>query len=235
VTPGLLDHAFVILVIGLIFPLGGWYAYQLFLRRLQRDGAIALVHEYRNTMIWLFTLGLAAIALWAGAGRPLAGLGFAPVGGDGDFVTAIALGAGLGLILRPVLAARSASAAAALRKQFGSLEAFLPRTKQQLAWGLAVSVFAGLFEEIAYRGYLIAYFQAWLSDWGALAASSVLFGLAHLYQGKLGLAVTTLLGAGLGWIYLETGSLLLPVLLHALVDISSMVTAWIVLRPRAEA
>ena len=62
----------------------------------------------------------------------------------------------------------------------------LPEDRRALCWGLIVSVFAGVFEEIAYRGYLIAYFGGWQDQWGALAASSVLFGLAHLYQGKRG-------------------------------------------------
>jgi uncharacterized protein len=31
--------------------------------------------------------------------------------------------------------------------------------------------------------------------------------------------------------YLSTGSLLLPMLLHALIDVSSMVTAYLVLKP----
>ena len=44
--------------------------------------------------------------------------------------------------------------------------------------------------------------------------------------------MTTVLGAGFGYIYVRTGSLVLPILLHAAVDISAMVTAWIVLRPR---
>ena len=47
------------------------------------------------------------------------------------------------------------------------------------------------------------------------------------------MALTALLGLGFGFIYVETGSLALPMALHAAVDISAMVTAWIVLRPGA--
>lgn len=229
-TPGLLDHLFVVLVLGLVFPLGGWWAYRRFLERLAREGETALVREYRVTLVWLLCLGLATVAIWLAGGRALAALGFAPLAEGGDFVAPLALGATLGLAGRPLLAAFSAKAAASLRRQFGALEAFLPRTREQLAWGLLVSLFAGLFEEIAYRGYLIAYFSAWLSDWAAIAASSLLFGMAHFYQGRFGTLMTTLLGAGLGWIYVETGSLILPMALHAAVDVSAMVTAWIVLR-----
>jgi membrane protease YdiL (CAAX protease family) len=228
-TFGLLDHLFVIVVIGLVFPFFGWWAFQRFLERVKREGGAALVREYRQTLIWLLGLGLAAIALWYFAGRDWAAMGFA-TSGDSGLAAGIAIGAFAGLALRPILVARSSKAAAAVRRSFGALEAILPRDGRQLLWGLLVSVFAGLFEEIAYRGYLMAYFGTWLDQWGALAASSLLFGLAHLYQGKWGVPVTALLGALFGWVYIETGSLLPPILLHAALDISAMVTAWIVLR-----
>ena len=229
-TPALLDHAFVLIVLGLVFPFGGWWAYRRFLGRVEREGGAALVREYRITLVWLLGVGLGAGAVWLAGGRALTGLGFAPSRGEGDATLAIAIGAGAGLLTRPILAAVSPKVAASMRKQFASLEPFLPKTKEQLAWGLVVSVFAGVFEEIAYRGYLMAYFQSWFSDWGALAASSILFGFAHFYQGRLGTLVTTLLGGALGWLYLETGSLLLPMILHAAVDISAMLTAYVVLK-----
>ncbi|HEX8364010.1 MAG TPA: CPBP family intramembrane glutamic endopeptidase [Allosphingosinicella sp.] len=229
--PGLLDHVFVGAAIVLIFPLGGWWAYRRFLARLDRDGEAALVREYKLTLLWLLGLGAGAMLVWLAQGRPLAALGFAPPGGpDAFFAVMMAVAASAGLVARPLLAALSARAAAALRKQLGALAAFLPKTKEQLGWGLLVSLAAGLFEEIAYRGYLIAYFQHWLSDWGAIAASAALFGLAHIYQGKAGVATTALLGGLLGFLYVATGSLLVPVLLHAAVDVSAMVSAWIVLR-----
>jgi CAAX protease family protein len=225
----LLDHLYVIVIIGLVFPFYGWWAYQRFLERLKREGGAALIREYQQTLIWLLGLGLGAIALWQVAGRDWTAIGFA-ASRDSGVATGIAIGALAALALRPILVAFSPKAAAGIRKQFGALEAMLPRDGRQLCWGLVVSVFAGVFEEIAYRGYLMAYFGTWLDPWGALAASSLLFGLAHLYQGKWGVPTTALLGALFGWVYIETGSLILPMLLHAALDISAMVTAWIVLR-----
>lgn len=232
-TPGLLDHLFVAIVIGFVFPVIGWWAYQRFLERVARDGGVALVREYRHTLVWLGGLGLGVMAIWYGAGRDWAALGLVWGGGSG-LALGLAVGALGALTLRPILVAASPKAAASMRRQFGKLEAILPRNGQQLRWALAVSVFAGVFEEIAYRGYLMAYFGNWFGPWGALAASSILFGLAHTYQGVGGVLVTGLLGALFGWVYLETGSLLLPIILHAVLDISSMVTAWLVLRNEPE-
>lgn len=47
-----------------------------------------------------------------------------------------------------------------------------------------------------------------------------------------GVAATTALGALFAVIFVSTGSLALPMLLHALINVSSMVTAYLVLRPR---
>jgi len=233
VTPNLLDHLFVILVPGIVFPVIGYFAYQVFLERLAREGSAALVREYQHTLVWLTGLGLGAMALWWGAGRDWAAMGLAS-GSASGLALGIAMGALGGLALRPILVAASPKAAASMRRQFGKLEAILPRNGRQLRWALLVSVFAGVFEELAYRGYLMAYFGSWLDQWGALAASSLLFGLAHSYQGIRGVLLTGLIGALFGWVYLETGSLLLPMLLHAALDISSMVTAWLVLRHEPE-
>jgi uncharacterized protein len=47
----------------------------------------------------------------------------------------------------------------------------------------------------------------------------VAFGLAHAYQGLVGIVPTGLLGGIMAAVYLQTGSLLLPVLLHAVIDL----------------
>jgi membrane protease YdiL (CAAX protease family) len=234
-TPTLLDHLFVLLVLVLVFPIGGWWAYRRFLARLARDPDRALVREYRMTLVWLVGLGLGTLAIWLAGGRGIAALGLAAMrdGPSNELIVGVAGGASAGLILRPVIAALSSKARAALRRQMAKLEAFLPKTGEQLAWGLVVSVFAGLCEEIAYRGYLIPYCRFWLPEWPALVAAAILFGVAHLYQGVAGTLLTAVLGIGFGFVYVETGSLALPMILHAAVDISAMVTAWIVLRPGA--
>ena len=47
----------------------------------------------------------------------------------------------------------------------------------------------------------------------------MLFGLAHWYQGRLGVLATGAVGAVLTQLYLTTGSLLLPMVLHVLIDL----------------
>jgi membrane protease YdiL (CAAX protease family) len=228
------DHLYVIAVQLLVMPIAGWFAYRRFLARRERIGGRALVQEYRHTILWLIGLaGLAALIWWA-EGRPFAALvTTAPVWpGGADFAAPVALGGGIGLLVRPLLAFVPAIRAR-FAKQMEKLAPFLPQTGEQLAWGLLVSLAAGTCEEIAYRGYLMTYLGHRLPWGGVLAVTAVIFGIGHAYQGKVGVVMTGVIGAGLGALYLASGSLVLPMLLHALLDISAMATAFIVLREQA--
>jgi membrane protease YdiL (CAAX protease family) len=81
-------------------------------------------------------------------------------------------------------------------------------------------VTAGLCEEFLYRGFAMAVFLRWgLPVWIAASASALLFGLAHLYQGKSGLVGTTILGLLFGFVRAVTGSLVPVILWHAGVDL----------------
>ena len=58
-----------------------------------------------------------------------------------------------------------------------------------------------------------------MPNWGAVIVSSVFFGLGHSYQGAAGILRTGLAGLGFGVFYLFTGSIWLPIVGHALLDI----------------
>jgi len=96
----------------------------------------------------------------------------------------------------------------------------LPRTTSDVRGWTALSWTAGICEEIAYRGFLFFYF---MEIWGlsltlALVISSVLFALGHIYQGIRPAALTAVLAIVFGGIYAVTGSLLIPVILHVVMD-----------------
>lgn len=233
-TPGWADHLYVAGVLLLFMPIVGTIAYRRFLARRERIGGRALVLEYRATILWQIGLAGLPLLIWWSVGRPLAGL-FATqpaVSDGGDFAQALAIGAGIGLAARPLLALIPALGRKFAR-QMAKLAPFLPQTAEQLVWGLGVSLAAGLCEEIAYRGYLMAYLGHWL-PWGwQVAGTAAIFGIAHAYQGKAGVVMTTIVGAGLGALYVVGGSLWPAILLHAALDVSVMLTAFIVLRERA--
>jgi membrane protease YdiL (CAAX protease family) len=86
--------------------------------------------------------------------------------------------------------------------------------------GLSLS--AGVTEELTYRGLLVLALSLAVPDLphgAVVAVAAVLFGLAHWYQGWLGVLTTGVVGAAFTQLYLSTGSLLLPMVLHVLVDL----------------
>ena len=100
--------------------------------------------------------------------------------------------------------------------------ALLPRsTSERRLFGL-VGVTAGVCEEWLYRGFFLAVVGALLPGLppaGLVLVAGMAFGLAHAYQGLSGILTTGVLGGVLAGVYLSTGSLLLPVLLHAAIDL----------------
>jgi membrane protease YdiL (CAAX protease family) len=85
-------------------------------------------------------------------------------------------------------------------------------------------IFAAFGEEVFYRGYLMTRFHQVLGEsrlaWvGAVVAQAVLFGLAHAYQGPVGMVGTGLLGVFFGIGALIWGRNLWPAMVaHGLAD-----------------
>ena len=111
---------------------------------------------------------------------------------------------------------------------------FLPGTEQALSEGIRwqfrrweylplvvlTSIAVGYREELFFRGYLIGRLQdAGLPPSAALGASTVLFGLGHVYQGVAGVLVTTVVGGVLGVLFIRSRNLHLVALTHALYNV----------------
>ncbi|QGQ96767.1 CPBP family intramembrane metalloprotease [Paenibacillus psychroresistens] len=96
-----------------------------------------------------------------------------------------------------------------------------PTTTRQRYIFIIVPITVGICEEIIFRGFLFQYFQAspyGLSALLSLLICTVIFGLGHYQQGLSGIVETLILGYLLGFLYLVTGSLLLPIIIHILYD-----------------
>jgi hypothetical protein len=90
----------------------------------------------------------------------------------------------------------------------------------------ALSVVAGIGEEMLFRGLIQGGLSAWIGGsvgvWIALAAGSVAFALAHPIS--LSYAILTgIIGLYLGWLWLATGNLLTPITTHAAYDFLALV------------
>ena len=85
-----------------------------------------------------------------------------------------------------------------------------------------MSVTAGVCEEVLYRGFLVRYLHAGPGAVPALAAVGIaagVFGLAHLYQGWTGVLLTAVVGVMFSGVLAVTGTLAVPMLLHAAIDL----------------
>lgn len=99
----------------------------------------------------------------------------------------------------------------------------MPSTSQEKTLYSLVAISAGITEEILYRGFLTAVLFTSLPAlgiWLGMLVSAFLFGLGHLYQGIGGMLRTFVLGLILSLITLATGSVLLCIFIHILIDLT---------------
>ncbi len=125
-----------------------------------------------------------------------------------------------GLIIGALLATRGNWR---ILKTIGNVGSLLPRNRPEIAHAAAMSIAAGISEELAFRLFLpllVALVSG--SAFVAFGVAVAAFGAMHLYQGRAGVIATTLVGALMAAVYLMTGELWLAMVLHALIDLNSL-------------
>jgi membrane protease YdiL (CAAX protease family) len=96
----------------------------------------------------------------------------------------------------------------------------IPIDSSDWIWFVPLSATAGVCEEFLYRGYALTQITAMTGSLGlGYFLSSVAFGLAHVYQGKLGVIGTTITGALYGAVFVMTGSVVPCMIGHFVQDI----------------
>jgi membrane protease YdiL (CAAX protease family) len=215
-------------------PVAGYVLHRRFEGRLSRDPA-ARRSFYRRLLVLEWGLAVVAAVVWAAApGVGLAGVGLRlPTAWPGPVT-----GAAILLVLVFLFVSLRAMASGALRTATDrnrrpgdgrhadpgvhSTLALLPRTHGERRLFAVVGLTAGICEEWLYRGVFLAVVSALLGgppEPILVLVAAAAFGLAHAYQGVAGIVTTAVLGGVLALLYLDTGSLLLPVLLHAAIDL----------------
>lgn len=106
----------------------------------------------------------------------------------------------------------------------GDISAVMPRSPRELPWGAALSVVAGVTEELFFR-LLVPLAIALLTGeaWIGFVVGILLFAGAHRYQGWLGVAATALVGALMTALYLMSGALWMAMVVHAAIDLNGLV------------
>ena len=100
-----------------------------------------------------------------------------------------------------------------------------------LALWLAIVVVTPIGEEILFRGFL---FRGWLRTprdvWPVIVATSLLWAIIHLQYDLYVIVQIFMFGLLLGWIRWATGSTVLAMLLHALINAEGMTETWVHLK-----
>jgi membrane protease YdiL (CAAX protease family) len=214
-------------------PVVGWWSARRQHRATDRN---ARRRRYRRTMILEWSLTAVALALvLAAPGLDLGDLGLHP-----PRASAYTLVGALGLLV-------SLGLLAGLRRRVdrgadivapAEVGALLPRSAKERRAFTGLALTAAACEETLYRGFLLAVAVAVapeLGPWRLVLVSALAFAVAHTYQGVAGMLTAGVLGAGFAVLFLGSGSLLLPVLYHALIDLRLLVLAVRKPRHRADA
>jgi len=134
-------------------------------------------------------------------------------------VNAVVLGAAATLPLLPLMFVVSRSGYPPLRRLMVEVDEvlvpFLSRLRS--ADFAVVAILAGFGEEGLFRGLLQGWLAENLSPAAGLLAASTLFGLLHFVTPAYAI-IAGLLGLYLGILYLVTGNLVVPIVVHALYD-----------------
>jgi membrane protease YdiL (CAAX protease family) len=200
-------------------PFAGRRRYRLLIERLSHD-PFARLHHYRRGIAFEWggaaLVGLLALlahsrlqSLWPPGEQP----------GVAAHIPGLVVAI---LAITAVYRFGGDTARRALAVQLRPVAALLPRTPVERRWFALLAATAGVCEELLYRGFGLAALRWAVPDIGTPALiiiSGAAFGLAHLYQGWLGVTLTGLLGAYLAWITIAVGSLVPVMLLHALLDL----------------
>lgn len=152
----------------------------------------------------------------------------APVAAVRDFTGSglgigMVVGAVLGLAILTVVGVRGARREGGVLV-VGNIAALLPRNRPELRWGAALSVNAGVSEELLFRLALPALLVIVTGEpISAFLLAALVFGMLHAYQGPVGVIATTLVGLVFTAIYVVTGSIVVVMVLHALFDLRTLV------------
>ena len=216
------DFVAIFLVLGILLPWKGYTRLRSLLAMPQIT-ALDRLSLYASTIAFQWVAAtIVAWRSWAHGFTP-ADLGFLPVNRRSGVLLATVLG-GLALFFVQWLNVRRMSRLPPeSRGRMQSLaEHILPHTNLEMLVFVALCVSAAVCEEFIYRGFAIAALARW--GWppiGTIAATSGLFALGHLYQGRRGVLTTLILGVLFSCVRLSYDGLFPVIAWHGSIDVAA--------------
>ena len=185
----LFDHLIVFIFV-IVYPAYDYfYSTPKFKKNALKNIPKIRIHEFQKGIAWIWILSILTLAVWLYNERSLVNLGL-----DISILWSVWLGLillimGLIYILYIYKTIKKDTAQRSnIKTKMNATEAsiYLHQTKDDFMWFIPVAISAGICEELLFRGFLMWYINEFSSIILAIILSSILFGLAHSFQGWKG-------------------------------------------------
>ena len=208
-APTVFDYAVVVLII--VFSM-----IEIALMPWMRKQRI-IAYAYMTAYLWL--TAIAILVLWHVTGRSFDQLFLGPTVWW-RLVIGFGAAAAFGLLMtRQRTAMLRPKAISAVVRAMDAVAWMMPRTRAEQWWCVALSVAAGVCEEIMFRGFAISFFAYFTGFPPAILLSAFAFGLGHAYQDRKAIVPTGLFGLAMNAVVLVSGSLLPAIAMHVFQDL----------------
>ena len=214
------DFWIILLLLGLVLPWRGRQRMRALMALPEVSGR-ERIRLYLSTILFQWTLAL--LIFWRATARGLTARDMGIGVGDSVLpVVSIALAGALVIAAvhwRNLRRIANLDHPAAARMRALAVRIF-PRTPSERYLYISLALTAGVCEEFIFRGFLVAaFFRAGLAAWAVIGATSVLFGLVHIYQGRGGSIGTGILGVIFALARIAYTSLVPLIIWHATLDL----------------
>ncbi|SEM22882.1 hypothetical protein SAMN05192533_101513 [Mesobacillus persicus] len=215
-------------------PIYGYFDYQKFKKKV-RSNPNERVKYYKKVMVGLWIPTLLILCLIVIGPLSFKDIGLKGVEVDtqtlGTWMTYVSFGIGIVYTLSLIYYLIGAKVSVKMKNEIAKIQKkelekskfadIMPVTIEDNKMWTFVSWTAGITEEVIYRGFLIfalSHLFPTLSVWVIIILSSILFGLAHTYQGFSNVVRTTIFGLFFAVLYIGLDSILPLIVFHFLVD-----------------
>jgi len=228
VFPSLADDV-LIWIFGIILPFFSGLQSQLLAGSLHYNESTRK-KLYLSNSLMLAVAGSVILVLWQFKKRNFINLGFKAPDLANQYWTVFLLISVfiIGYLIDLIISARKIKDLQQEENWFEK-SSFLPEKAKELPAYVLLCLCAGIFEEIIYRGFMVTYFLPTDGSdnipWVALFAPSVLFSLAHTYQGWVAVIKIFIFSLLLGTIFIVTKSIYPTMILHFLIDLIGGIVA----------